>query len=72
MGRIVRSFFGGKPKAPAPAPAPAPVPAPVEDLEDEKDDVKKQRARLLKTEGGAAGQEVLEGGVSQRATLLGN
>jgi len=46
--------------------------ASVEGLEDEKESTKKQRARLLKTEGGASGQELTAGGVSQRNTLLGN
>lgn len=43
-----------------------------DDLGDEKKKAKKARSALLETEGGIAGEEVLEGGTKQRDTLFGN
>lgn len=70
MGKIVKSIFGGAPKA-APV-APVAV-APVVDLVDEQTKQgKKARAALYGTEGGIQGQELTAGQVGARPTLLGN
>jgi len=60
------SFLAPKPDVPAFNPAPA------QDLGDETKKAKKQRAALLSTEGGMAGQELQTGQVSARGTLFGN
>jgi hypothetical protein len=70
MGKIIKSFFGGAPKAQAPAPVSV---APVMDIaDDQTKQGKKARAALYGTEGGIQGQELTSGQVGQRPTLLGN
>ena len=75
MGKIISGIFGGAPKVPAITPVATPAPvetAPIVDTEAEKKKAKALRVSLYNTEGGAAGQELGAGSVSQRGTLLGN
>ena len=44
----------------------------IEEQEEGKKSVKKLRTALYKTEGGAAGEEVLEGGTKTRTNIFGN
>ena len=65
MGKVVKSIFGGpkKPKVSRQA---------TTNLKNDKNRAKRERRRLFKTEGGAEGEELAEGQVRRRDTLLGN
>lgn len=75
FGKILGTFLGKAPKV-APIKPLEPVKpvdvAPVAAIVDESAKAKKLRSALYATAGGAAGQEIMSGGVSQRNTLLGN
>jgi hypothetical protein len=67
---VIKSFFGGAPKAKA---KPIQAAQPVASVTDaQKDTAKKARQQLYSTEGGAVGQELNPSQVKKRETLLGN